>query len=91
MGYDEAVSKNTSKYVITLPLIKKQEKSGKVSESLENIELKINQLSTMIDWQIQEQERRTENYKDTLVQRLEAMLEEERNRTDRLIQFTLNS
>ena len=40
LGYDEAVTKNTSKYVITLPLMKKQEKSGKVNESFENIELK---------------------------------------------------
>lgn len=40
LGYDEAVFKNTSKYVLTLPLMKKQEKSDKLNESVENIELK---------------------------------------------------
>jgi transposase len=40
LGYDEVVSKNTSKYVLTLPLMKKQEKPDKLNESVENIELK---------------------------------------------------
>jgi len=40
LGYDEAVLKNTSKYIITLPLMEKQEKPNKLSESVENNELK---------------------------------------------------
>jgi len=40
LGYEEVVSKNTSKYVITLPSMKKQEKPNKLNESVENIELK---------------------------------------------------
>lgn len=40
LGYDEVISKNTSKYVLPLPLMKEQEKSDKLNESVENIELK---------------------------------------------------
>jgi len=40
LGYDEAVPKNASKYVLPLPAMNEQEKSDKVNESVENIELK---------------------------------------------------
>lgn len=54
LGYDEVVSKNSSKYVITLPLMKKHEKPNELNESVENIDLK-NQI-TELEKQLQEAE-----------------------------------
>ncbi len=59
--------------------------NGRLLRRIENIEAKVSKLSAMIECQIQEQERRAESYKDTLVQRLETMLAEERKRSDRLL------
>jgi len=46
LGYDEVVSNNSSKYVITLPLMKKHEKPNELNESVENIDLK-NQIAEL--------------------------------------------
>ena len=59
--------------------------NGSLLNRLERLEQRVNQLFAMVDWQVQEHERRTESYKDTLVHRLERMLSEERTRTDRLL------
>jgi general secretion pathway protein A len=57
---------------------------------IESLEQRLNHLSAMADWQIKEQEQRAENYKDTLIHKLETMLTEERDRADRLlIQYNL--
>ncbi|MBN1841130.1 MAG: AAA family ATPase [Deltaproteobacteria bacterium] len=57
---------------------------------VESIEQQVFHLSSKVDWHIKEQEQRAESFKDTLVQRLETMLAEERKRTDRLlIQYNL--
>ena len=50
-----------------------------------NLEQQVNHLSAVVDWQIKRLERQTEDYKDTLVQRLEAMLSKERKQADRLL------
>lgn len=59
-------------------------------DRLESIEQQVFHLSSKVDWHIKEQEQRAESFKDTLVQRLETMVAEERKRTDRLlIQYNL--
>lgn len=74
----------------------RSEESGGIEDStgladrLESIEQQVFHLSSKVDWHIKEQEQRAESFKDTLVQRLETMLAEERKRTDRLlIQYNL--
>jgi transposase-like protein len=54
LGYDEAVTKNTSKYVITLPLMKKHENLDKLNNSPDNTELK--KRITELEKQLQEAE-----------------------------------
>ncbi|MBE9581532.1 MAG: AAA family ATPase [Proteobacteria bacterium] len=66
-----------------------EDRTGWVNR-LESIEQQVFHLSSKVDWHIKEQEQRAESFKDTLVQRLETMLAEERKRTDRLlIQYNL--
>ena len=66
-----------------------EDRTGLVNR-LESIEQQVFHLSSKVDWHIKEQEQRAESFKDTLVQRLETMLAEERKRTDRLlIQYNL--
>jgi len=66
-----------------------EDRTGLVNR-LESIEQQVFHLSFKVDWHIKEQEQRAEGFKDTLVQRLETMLAEERKRTDRLlIQYNL--
>ena len=54
LGYDEALSKNPSKYVIALPLMKKHKNPDKVNESLDNTELR--KRITELEKQLQEAE-----------------------------------
>ncbi len=65
-------------------------KNGNLIHRIENLEQQMNHLAATVDWQVKELERQAESYKDTLVQRLETMLEKERKRGDALmIQFTV--
>lgn len=57
---------------------------------MEGLEEQVRHLGFVLDWQIKALETRAESYKDTLVERLETMLAEERQRTDQLmIQYNL--
>lgn len=59
--------------------------NGNVLGRLQSLEERVARISAILDWQIQEHERRTESYKDSLVEKLENMLTEERKRSDRLL------
>ena len=66
------------------------ENNGNLLHRLESLEQRVNHLSSMVDWQIQQYEQRAESYKDMLVHRLETLLAQERKRTDRLlVQYNL--
>ena len=52
---------------------------------LQSLEERVAKISALMDWQIREYERREENYKDILIQKLEKLLTEERKRSDTLL------
>jgi general secretion pathway protein A len=59
--------------------------NGNLIHRIENLEQRMSHLAATVDWQVKELERQAESYKDTLVQRLETMLAEERKCSDRLL------
>jgi general secretion pathway protein A len=59
--------------------------NGNLIHRIENLEQQMSHLAATVDWQVKELERQAESYKDTLVQRLETMLAEERKCSDRLL------
>jgi general secretion pathway protein A len=59
--------------------------NGNVLQRLEGLEQRVNQLSALLQGQIEANERRAESYQDTLVRKLGAMVNEERKRTDKLL------
>lgn len=61
--------------------------NGNLLYRLESLEQQVNHLSAMLDWQIKEHEHRSESYKDTLIDKLQAMLTAERKRADRLLVY----
>ena len=64
--------------------------NGRLLRRLETLEDRVNYLAVLVERQIQEHERREENYKDTLVRNMAAMLAEERKRADDLlVQYNL--
>ncbi len=63
---------------------------GQLEKRIESLEQQVNHLSAMVDWQVRKLEGQAEDYKDTLVQRLEAMLSQERKHADKLlVQYNL--
>lgn len=61
-----------------------------LAERIDRLEKQVQHLSALMDWQIKSLERQAEGYKDTLVERLEALLAKERRRVDQLmIQYNL--
>ncbi len=58
------------------------EVDANIHSRLQNLEERVAKISATLDWQIQEHERRAEQYKDTLIQKLEKQLAEERKRSD---------
>jgi general secretion pathway protein A len=59
--------------------------NGNVLQRLEGLEQRVNQLSALLQQQIEANERRAESYQDTLVRKLGAMVNEERKRADKLL------
>lgn len=59
--------------------------NGNVLQRLEGLEQRVNQLSALLNQQIEANERRAESYQDTLVRKLGTMVNEERKRTDDLL------
>ena len=59
--------------------------NGNLLQRLSGLEQRVNQLSAMLQHQIEANERRAETYQDTLVRKLSAMVGEERKRSDDLL------
>ena len=59
--------------------------NGHLIGRLHNLEEKVAKLSALIDWKIQNEDQRAESYKDKLIQSLEGMLTEERNRNEKIV------
>ena len=59
--------------------------NGHLTGRLQNLEEKVAKLSALIDWKIQNEDQRAESYKDKLIQSLEGMLTEERNRNEKIV------
>ncbi|OEU44380.1 MAG: hypothetical protein BBJ60_07935 [Desulfobacterales bacterium S7086C20] len=63
---------------------------GSLEKRIESLEQQVSHLSAIVDWQVRNLEGQAQDYKDTLVQRLEAMLSQERKRADKLlVQYNL--
>ncbi|MBW2318873.1 MAG: hypothetical protein JRF24_09385, partial [Deltaproteobacteria bacterium] len=63
---------------------------GSLEKRIESLEQQVSHLSAIVDWQVRNLEGQAQDYKDTLVQRLEAMLSQERKRVDKLlVQYNL--
>ncbi len=63
---------------------------GRLEKRIESLEQQVSHLSAVVDWQVRKLEGQAEDYKDTLVQRLEAMLSQERKLADKLlVQYNL--
>jgi len=61
------------------------EDNGNLLARLESLEERVAKLSAMMDWQVQENERRKESYMDVLIKKFEKLLAEERKRSDALL------
>jgi general secretion pathway protein A len=59
--------------------------NGNLLQRLDGLEQRVNQLSAMLQYQIEANERRAESYQDTLVRKLGAMVDEERKRSEGLL------
>jgi len=59
--------------------------NGNMAIRLQSIEERLNKLSSQVDWQIENYEKRIDKYKDALIHKLERMLDEERKQNQRLL------
>ena len=59
--------------------------NGSMAIRLQSIEERLNKLSSQVDWQIENYEKKIESYKDALIHKLERMLDEERKQNKGLL------
>ncbi|MCG2829465.1 MAG: hypothetical protein L6302_00255, partial [Desulfobacteraceae bacterium] len=59
--------------------------NGSMAIRLQSIEERLNKLSSQVDWQIENYEKRIDKYKDALIHKLEHMLDEERKQNKGLL------
>jgi general secretion pathway protein A len=59
--------------------------NGHLAGRLHDLEEKVARLSALVDWKIQNEDQRAESSKDKLIQSLERLLAEERNRNEKLV------